>query len=135
MSNPYDFFGTNKELESGKGVTLEYPGFSITIHRAGGGNKKFSQVLAAKMRPHRQRFERGLLDDETSHKILLETYAESVVVGWNGVTDADGNPLEFNTANCIKLFTDLPDLFDDVKDQANKVSVFRQGNEEIEQKN
>jgi hypothetical protein len=31
----HDLFGTNKDLESGKGVTLEYPGFSITIHRAG----------------------------------------------------------------------------------------------------
>lgn len=135
MTNPYKFFGTDKSLESEKGVTLEYPGFSITIHRAGGANKKFARVLAEKMKPHRQKFERGLLDDETSHKILVETYAEAVVVGWKDVTDQSGKKMPFTVANVIKLFTDLPDLFDDVKSQAASAAVFRQENEAVESKN
>lgn len=135
MSNPYELFGTNKELEAGKGVTLQYPGFSITIHRAGGANKKFASTLDQKMKPYRQRFERGLLDDDTSQKILLESYAEAVVVGWKDVKGPDGLPMEFNVENVVKLFTDLPDLFEDVKNQANKVSVFRQEQEKVEEKN
>lgn len=135
MTNPYELFGTDKELEAGKGVILQYPGFSITIHRAGGANKKFSAILDQKMKPYRQRFERGLLDDDTSLKILLETYAEAVVVGWKDVKDADGKTMEFNTQNVVKLFTDLPDLFEDVKNQANKVAVFRQEQEKVEEKN
>lgn len=135
MSNPYELFGTNKELETGKGVTLQYPGFSITIHRAGGANKKFAATLDQKMKPYRQRFERGLLDDDTSKKILLETYAEAVVIGWKDVKGPDGAPMEFKVENVVKLFTDLPDLFEDVKQQANQVSVFRDEQEKVEEKN
>lgn len=135
MTSPYKLFGTDANLESGKGVTLEYPGFSITIHRAGGANKKFSRILAEKMKPHRQRFERGLLDDETSHKILVETYAEAVVVGWKDVVGKDGKKLPFNVENAVKLFLDLPDLFDDVKNQAGNTAHFRQENEKVEEKN
>lgn len=135
MSNPYKLFETNKELEIGKGVTLQYPGFSIVIHRAGGMNKKFARVLDEKMKPFRQRFDRGLLDEETSQRILVETYAESVVIGWQKVTDKDGKLMKFTVENVIKLFTDLPDLFDDVKNQANQVSVFRQEQEKVAEKN
>lgn len=135
MSNPYKIFGTDKTLESDKGVTLDYDGFSITIHRAGGSNRKFGQVLATKMKPHRQRFERGLLDDETSNKILLETYAEAVVVGWSNVTDENGKKLPFSVKNCIKLFTDLPDLYEDVKNAANSAATFLKEQEAVEEKN
>lgn len=135
MTNPYKVFGTNKDLEAGKGVTLQYPGFSIVINRAGGANKKFASIMAAKLKPHRQKFERGLLDDETSQQILLETYAESVVIGWNGVTDKAGKKIPFTPSACVKLFTDLPDLFDDVKNQANNAAVFRDENEAVEEKN
>lgn len=135
MTSPYKQFQTDKELESGKGVTLQYDGFSITIHRAGGSNKKFGLTLAEKMRPYRQRFERGTLDNETSQRILVETYAEAVVIGWKDVVGADGKKMAFNVGNAVKLFTDLPDLFDDVKSQANSASVFRQENEAVEAKN
>lgn len=135
MTNPYDLFGTDKNLESGKGITLEYPGFSIMIHRAGGANKNFARVLGEKMKPYRQRFERGMLGNETSQKILLETYADAVVIGWKGVKDKDGNEISYSAENVVKLFTDLPDLFDDVKEQAALAANFRQENEKIEEKN
>ena len=133
--NPYALFGTNKDLEAGQGVKLQYPGFSITIHRAGGSNKRFAQVLAAKMKPHRQRHERGLLDDETADRIMLEAFAESVVVGWEGVKDAKNKAIKFSVENVIKLFTDLPDLFADVKSQALNAAVFRDEAEKVEEKN
>lgn len=135
MTSPYKQFGTDKELETGKGVTLQYDGFSIVIHRAGGANKKFARVLAEKMKPHRQRFERGLLDDETSQRILVETYAEAVLIGWKDVLDRNGKKMAFNVDNAVKLLTDLPDLFDDIKNQANSIAVFRQENEAVESKN
>lgn len=134
-SNPYDIFGTNKDLEAGKGVTIDYPGFSITIHRAGGSNKKYATALAAKIKPHRQRFDRGLLDDETSNKILLEAFVEGVVVGWSGNIGPGGKKAEFSHENCVKLFTDLPDLYEDVRTQANDAATFREEQEEIEEKN
>lgn len=135
MANPYEIFGTDKNLESGNGVTIQYPGFSVTIHRAGGANKRFASVLRQKMKPHQHKFERGLLDDETSEKILIETYAESVVIGWKGVTDSEGEEIPFTTANVVKLLTELPELFADIKAQATNAANFREQVEQAEEKN
>lgn len=134
-TSPYDIFGTSHNLESGAGVTLQYPGFSITIHRAGGSNKKFAQIFSAKLKPYRQQYERGILDDETSLRILLESYAEGIVIGWKDVKDRAGKPLAFNKENVVKLFSDLPDLFADVKAQAENVALFREQLEKADEKN
>lgn len=135
MTSPYDLFKNNEDLESGSGITLEYPGFSITIHRAGGSNKHFAQVLNAKMKPHRHQFDRGMLDDEISRRILLESYAEGVVIGWKNVKGADGEIMPFTKENVVKLFSDLPDLFADVKLQAENAALFRDQQEKVDEKN
>lgn len=134
-SSPYDLFKNNENLESGAGVAIEYPGFSVIIHRAGGSNKRFAQILSAKMKPFRHRFDRGLMDDQTSARILLESYAEGVVVGWKNVKDADGNEMQFTKENVIKLFSDLPDLFADIKQQAENAALFREEQEKVDEKN
>lgn len=133
--SPYDLFKNNENLEAGQGVTLEYPGFSITIHRAGGSNKKFANILSAKMKPFRHQLDRGIMDDEVSARILRESYAEGVVIGWNNVKDAEGNDMPFSKENVIKLFTDLPDLFADIRTQAENVSLFREQGEQADEKN
>lgn len=141
MTNPYQMFKCDQNIESGEGFTIQYKdekgkvAFSITIHRAGGSNKKYGNVFARKMKPHRQRFDRGTLDEDTSNKILLESFVEGVVVGWKDVTDEKGKKITFNVENCLKFFTDLPDLYADVKAQANDVSNFRTEQEEVEIKN
>ena len=135
QQSAHELFGTDKGLETGAGVTLEYPGFEVIIHRAGGSNKKFAQVLQAKMKPYRQRFERGLLDEETSNRIMVETYAESVIVGWSGNIGPGGKKSTFSVENCVKVLTELPDLFEDIKTQANNAATFRKEQEDIEQKN
>lgn len=53
-------------------------------------------------------------------------YAESVVLGWEGVTNREGEVLTFNKENAVKLFEDLPDLFEDIVVQAQKAVLFRQ---------
>ncbi|PZQ46168.1 MAG: hypothetical protein DI551_05675 [Micavibrio aeruginosavorus] len=135
MGNPYSVFGTDKSLEAEKGVKLEYDGFSINIHRAGGGNRNYQRVLANKMRPHRRKVEQGALGEEVSRRLLAEVYAEAVVTGWDGVTDRDGKALEFTAENCVTLLLDLPDLFDDIINSASDVRNFRAVELEIEEKN
>ena len=135
MAGPYSLFGTDKNLESGDGVSLDYPGFSITIRRAGGSNVDFSRVLSEKLRPYRKKLDKGTMDDKVSEKILLETYAETVVINWKNVKDRKGHDMPCTAHNCVKLFTDLPDLFRDVQDQANDYKLFLEDQEELEEKN
>ena len=135
MTNPYELFATNQDLEAGKGVTLEYPGFEIIIHRAGGANKKFAKVLAEKFKPHRKKHEQNILDEDIANQILVEAYAESVIVGWNKVKDKEGKDMPFSVENCIKLLLDLPELFKDIQEQANSFATFKADIEAIEEKN
>ena len=51
------------------------------------------------------------------------------------VTDREGNELPCTKDNVIKVFTDLPDLFDDVLEQSRKASLFKETILESEAKN
>lgn len=135
MTSPYKLFSTNKDLESGVGVDICYPGFTITIHRAGGSNAKYATALKDKARPYSKLIAAGMLDEAVASKMLVEAFAEAVVVGWKNVVDRDGKPLEFSVENCVKLFTDLPDLYADVRAQAEDFKNFQADNEEAERKN
>lgn len=127
----YDMWGTEAVLETG-GVWIDYGrgGGRFLIARAGGANTKFAKVLEAKMRPHRRLLEskgktKGI-DNETANKILTEAFVEACLLEWEDVTGMDGKLLEFNKPNAIKLFTDLPDLFSDLREQASSLSTFQQ---------
>jgi len=132
----YNTFQTDENLENGQGVDLDYgQNGIITIHRAGGSNKSFARVLNAKMKPYSRQLQTDTMEDEIASKLLIETYAETVIINWKNVTDQEGNKLAFNRSNCIKILTDLPELFKDIQNQANSISNFRKEQEEIEAKN
>jgi len=134
MTSPYSLFATDNKLET-DGITLDYGAFKIRIARAGGANRKFQQVLEAKLKPHRRQIQTETLADELAHRLIIEAYAEAVLLGWDGVVDAAGQPLAFTRDNAIRLMTDLPDLFRDVQEQATKAALFRKLADEAAEKN
>lgn len=133
--NAYEMFKTNDKLEVEEGITLDYGEFTIKVCRAGGANKKFSKVLGLKMKPHRRQAETDTLAEGVAERIMAEVYAETVILGWKGVKDEKGKDMEFNKQNVVKLFLDLPDLFRDVQEQANKIALFRAEEKEEDAKN
>ena len=126
----------DEDLESGNGVTLEYDdgARTITIHRAGGSNRKFDRVLLAKMKPYRHKIQRGTLDYETNKRIYMETYAEAVVIGWTGITSG-GKKVPYSPEACVKLFEARPELYEDVKRMADAASTFAKETAEEDEKN
>lgn len=128
--SPYAMFKTDKKLET-DGIILDYGDFKIKIARAGGNNTKYAEVLKRVSKPYRKAIEKEVLSEEIGRKILIEVFAEVVVIGWDGVLDEKGKPLTFSPANAKKLLNDLPDLFADIQEQASKASNFRQ--EELEE--
>ena len=128
--NLYKQFKTDETLEK-QGIQLSYGNndngeeILIIISRAGSSNSNYTRVVEAKTKPYRRQIQAETLPRDVSDKIMREVYAESIVLGWSGVCDQDGNSLSFTKENVIKIFTDLPDLFEDVKEQANKASLFR----------
>jgi hypothetical protein len=122
----YALFETDTDLEV-KGIGLKFGPATIYTKRAGGNNRAFSATFEDKTRAMSSRLQLAALSDEQSDAILMEVFAESVVTGWDGVTDREGNPLEFNKENFIKLMKDLPTLWRALRvEAANHENFLRQ---------
>jgi hypothetical protein len=135
MTGPYDLFKTDTEIEV-KGVELDYGDFYLVIARAGGKNKAFAKYMERAMRPYRRALQTDTLSDEVAEQVLKQAYAEKIVLGWGckddegemchgEMKDGNGEMMPFSAHNVVKLFDDLPDLFQDVREQASKVGLFR----------
>lgn len=139
----YSQFQTNEDLEK-SGVVIDYGSFRVLIARAGGGNTDFMRVLAAKTKPHRRAIQTETMDPNLAQSIEKEVYAETVVRNWEtlvdgewvqGIESPNGGLLDVTKENIQETFENLPDLFYDLKDQANKVAIFRQAEMEADTKN
>jgi len=132
----YKTFGTDRNIEK-TGVWLEYGKNSkdqpirIRIARAGGANDAYNKRIEAKTRPVRRQIQTETLPPDQLKEIVMQVFAETVVLSWENMEDADGNDLAFTRENVIKVFTDLPDLFLDVQEQANRTVLFRKDIQEV----
>lgn len=126
----YNQFRTDTSLEKA-GIVLQYgtntEGMPIEIRvaRAGGANKRYLERLEAKVKPFRRQIQNETIERALLDKLLMEVFADTVVIGWNGVQDEHGKALPYSKENCIKLFSDLPDLWADVQEQAQRAALFR----------
>lgn len=126
MNSIYDLFATDAKAEAEEGLALDYGSFGrITIRRAGGANKGFARALEAKLRPYRRQIQAGTLEEAVAERLLAEVYAETVLIGWQGIRDRAGQEIAFSHKAAVTLFTDLPELFRDVQEQAQKAANFR----------
>lgn len=49
-------------------------------------------------------------ETEQSNGEYLRLLCKHFVKGWQGITDKEGNELEFTLDNCVMLLTEIPDL-------------------------
>jgi hypothetical protein len=142
-------FGPNEDLPVVEvdGVPEEewqHPTTIITVARAGGSNDKFSKSLEVKYRPYRTQIDNETMDEKVAERLLAEAFAETIVMGWAGVSSLDvgltqeGEELyevKFSVENCVKLFTNLPEHFRDVRTQAMKFANYRRAELDFDIKN
>ena len=67
----------------------------------------------------------GTLDEAVAERLLAEVYAETVLLGWDGIRDRDGQEIAFTAQAAARLLTELPELFRDIQEQAQKAANFR----------
>lgn len=114
----YDLFETNATLEAEGFIFDVTPTISFTLARAGGANLRFQKVLESKTRSHRKEIDENRFPLDQANQLMIEAVAETVVMGWKGITDKKGKKIPFTPENAVKLFTELPDLFNDVREAA-----------------
>lgn len=129
----YQQFRTDESREQ-NGIVLDYGDFEVTIGRAGGSNKRFAKILEAKARPYQRAIQTETISQDVQLRIMRETYAEAVVLKWHtrvdgkmkeGIEGPDGNLMPVTVPNIIATFEALPDLFNDIRAQADRAALFR----------
>lgn len=121
--NLYQMYETDPDLER-KGIRLDIaPNVHIMIARAGGGNSQFAKVSSQVMKPFRAAID--VIPDSKVAELQATIYARAVIQDWQGITDRDGNILEFTEANVVQILTDLPDLFAMIRVIASDSNGFR----------
>ena len=144
----YQQFTTSEQLET-NGVVVDYGDFRVTIGRAGGANKRYMRALEVKTKPLRRAIQTETLPEDRGLEILQEVYASSIILNWETKTGTDedtgqaiwtvgiepppGSPAHssiglwpVNETNLIATFKNLPDLFVDLQEMAQKVALFRE---------
>jgi len=129
----YKEFLTNEKSER-EGIILDYGDFRVTVARAGGANKDYAKILERKTRPHRRAIQTGNFTNEQAKALLREVSAEAVVRRWevqqegkwvDGIEGPNGDLLPFSKENVLMTFNALPDLFEDIQEQSQKIALYK----------
>ena len=147
MTNPYEVFETEEDLEK-DGVWLDYGSWRVKAARAGGRNTLWAKEITKMSRKHNLSTTKNL-GKEQSDKIMAGVYAKAVIKDWEvKVKDEEGNENwqrgihlkdengnvqieEPTRKNITRALIDLPDLFEDIRQQTTEMSTYQ--NERIEE--
>lgn len=125
MGNLYKAFSTSEQLEK-EGVWFEIDDETkFLLARAGGANEKYQRALQTRGKPYSRRAARGNLDPTTIKDIEKQVFLDSILLGWKGVRDQDGDEMEFTRGNAIKLMNDLPELYETLVDAAQTLAYYK----------
>ncbi len=142
----YQMFEMDKDLER-EGISVNYGSVKFQIARAGGRNKAFKDTFSAKTKKHRTQIDNETMSDEMADRIMAESYAEAVILGWwSRKEDEHGDPIldakgeekwvdtienkagksvKYSVEECVRLLLDLPDLFGSLQSYAAKSANYR----------
>jgi len=140
MANPYSMFKTDPQLEAETGIILDYGDFRVRVGRAGGANKKYTKLIEARMKAHQRALTAGTLDENVATKILVEVFSSSVIFACDvkdqekstdaepvyipGILNEEGNIVADDYENRTAWLLNLPELFLDIRKQANDFTLF-----------
>ena len=138
----YKQFATNSEKEM-EGVEVQMPEAenedgsipTFVVSRMGKANKRYTKALEAATRPYRRQIELGTMNNDKAEEIFMGVFVDTVLKGWKNVRGEDGKPLEFTKAAAVKLFTDLPEVYERLQEEAKLSANFRDAALEEEVKN
>ena len=142
----YNTFEMDADLER-EGIMVNFGSVKFSIARAGGRNKAFKDTFGAKAKKHRTQIDQETISDEMADRIMAESYAEAVILGWwtrkenesgdpilsgegeeiweDYIVNKAGEQVKFSVEECTKLLMDLPDLFATLQSYASKAANFR----------
>lgn len=133
-------FKTSKSAEI-EGILIRFkpnedktiPGFKIA--RACRSNVKWSKTYEAKTRPFKKDIGSGSIEEEEARRINIEVFVEAILLSWENIQDERENNITFTKENAIKLFNELPELYDALNFESMKMNNFLESNLKEDEKN
>jgi len=129
---------TNKEQN---GIEVKYGANddgtipTFTLRRISNSNQVYTKTLERLSAPYRRLLQLGNLDDRTSNRILITTFCEAVLIGWQNVQNIKNELIPYSFDNAMKLLEELPELYEELRTQAATASLYRDETLEREAKN
>lgn len=123
---------TDPNMES-EGVDIHFgdADLTVTIRRAGGANRKFDPAVAKHSKPYRKKLRSNSLPvDVFRSRVLVPSYFDAVVIGWEGVNDEDGQTVPFTRENFTAFVEAFPEIFDELVDHASSPTTFQEDSPE-----
>lgn len=125
MSNPRDKYAIDRAREA-QGAVVQIDDMEFTVRSASASNRGYRYALAMAAGRHREELQGdGIKAFEVHESILIEAFADCVILGWKNVTNGNGHELEFSRESCIKLMEDCPDIWDRIREAALDRERFR----------
>lgn len=134
QSNLDKFYKTNKVLER-EGIDFviqeknEKEGLeeiSFKLRRFSPQNPRVKAAMAKHHKPYARQIEAGTLPQNTSDELAIKLFIDVSLVSWVGVKDGEGIDIECNKENALKLFKDLPDLYQGLSSYATEFNSFKE---------
>lgn len=133
-------FATDQEKEI-QGIWIKFapnddgtiPAFRI--RRRSDRNQEHAAMLKRETEPYQQAIRLGTFDDMKSRAIYMRVFCTTVLIGWENIQDAEDKAIMYSTENACKLFNELPDLYDELLKQSDRVANFAKSKVEQERKN
>jgi hypothetical protein len=100
-------------VKENAGVWMTFKRHQFLIARSHRDNKEFQKLMEERMRPYQFAIDRGNLSalKEVANEVLQGVYAETIL---KGIRKLDLTPLDYEPTDGVKLFAELPDLWDAV---------------------
>ncbi len=122
----FEEFGANKDLQK-DGKWVEFDGYKVLIAYAGEGNAKYESILEKKCAPYQEKLSRKKVSKATRMKVhaaIVSTYAQAIVLGWEGVKRGS-TVIEYSPKACEAILLELPEFFSEIHKFANELSNFQ----------
>jgi hypothetical protein len=131
----YDQYATDASKEA-EGVEVTFPPNNdgtmptFILAATSKNNQKYAKALETATKPYRRNMD--ALKNETAEALYRDVFVKTVLKGWTNIQDKAGNDIPYSREAALKLFEDLPRLYEDLNARAGSIDLFREAQQEDE---
>jgi hypothetical protein len=96
------------------------------VRRFGGANSPKVKVAMSRLyKPYARMIENDTMPESEQKKIMIKIFVDSSVIDWKGI-EIDGKEAAFSSEAAIKLFENLPEVFDALMKYSSDYANFKE---------